>query len=103
MAVAGLLRARHVGIRELKDHLSELLEEGKPLVATDHGNPKYFLVPYEEMAELVEMMDELSDIRLVSQVKEAREEYRAGKWKPVSGLWKRLGVQTGGRAKSAGK
>jgi len=103
MAVAGLLRARHVGIRELKDHLSELMEAGKPLVATDHGNPKYFLVPYGEMAELIEMMDELSDAHVISQVKEAREEYRAGKWKPVSGLWKQLGKRTRGRAVRAGK
>jgi len=103
MAVAGLLKARHVGIRELKDHLSELLKEGKPLVATEHGTPKYFLVPYEEMTELVEMVEELSDAHLVAQVQEARVEYRTGKWKPVSGIWKRLEGKLGNKGKRAGR
>jgi prevent-host-death family protein len=90
MGVAELLRARHVGVRDLKNKLSEYLGSGKPIVATDRGNPKYFLVPYEEMVELVEMLEEANDPKLVAQVQESRAAYRRGEWIPVSRLWSRL-------------
>ena len=90
MNISGLLRAKHVGIRDLKNRLSEYLDKGAPLVATDRGIPKYFLVPYEEMAELAEMMEELSDRELVAQVQEGRREYREGGWIPADSMWKRL-------------
>ncbi len=99
MGVAGLLRAQHVGIRDLKNRLSEFLAGGKPLVATDRGRPKYFLIPYEEMAELAETLEELSDPRMVAQVQEARDAYRRGEGVPVSRLWKRLGLAGRGRGR----
>lgn len=83
MGLAALLKARHVGIRDLKDHLSEYLTDKKPLVATDHGQPSYYLIPYHEMVELAEILEELSDPDLVAKVRKGREEYRKGSWVPL--------------------
>lgn len=90
MTIAALLRAKHVGIKELKNRLSELLKTQQPLVATDRGQPAYFMIPYEEMIELVEMLEELSDPETLRQVAEGRKAYRKGGWVPVSNLWKKL-------------
>ena len=90
MGVAQLLRARHVGIRELKNGLSGYISRGEPIVATDRGEPRSILVPYEEMVELVEMIEEASDSGLVAQVREARAAYRRGEWIPASRLFNRL-------------
>jgi prevent-host-death family protein len=98
MGIAQLLRARHVGIRELKNGLSGFISRGEPIVATDRGEPKSFLVPYEEMVELAEMIEEASDSVLVAQVREARAAYRRGEGIPVSRLWKKLGLTRRGRA-----
>lgn len=91
MAVASLLKARHVGIKELKNRLSELLRTRQPLVATDRGEPTYFFVPYDEMVEVVEILEELSDPETVKRVQEGRTAYQKGGWIPVARLWKKLG------------
>jgi len=90
MSVAGLLKAKHVGVRELKEHLSGFLKGGQPLVATDHGTPTHFVVPYGEMIEIVEMLEELSDPELVRRVQEARADQQKGGWIPASRLFAKL-------------
>ena len=82
MGVTALLGARHVGIRELKDHLSEWLGKNAPLVATDRGQPTHFVVPYGDMLEIVEMLEELSDPDLVARIQAGRAGYRKGAWVP---------------------
>ena len=56
-----LLKAPHVGIRDLKEHLSEFLRKEKPVVVTDHGEPINVIVSYEEMIELLDIIDEMED------------------------------------------
>lgn len=85
MSVTALLRAKHVGIRDLKSRLSELIEEGRPLVATRHGAPRAFLVPYDDMTDLLDMVDELSDKGSLARVARARSAYAKGGWVPFSG------------------
>lgn len=84
MGVAALMGAKHVGIRELKDHLSAWLGKGAPLVATDRGQPTHFVVPYAEMIEIIEILEELSDGGLVERVLAARKGYRKGGWVPLA-------------------
>lgn len=92
MSVTALLKAKHVGIKDLKNHLSKLLKTHKPLVATDRGEPTYFFIPYHEMVEIVEMLEELSDPETLRRIQEGRKTYREGGWIPVSKLWKNLGI-----------
>lgn len=97
MAIAELMRAEHVGIRNLKNRLSAYLGTGKPLVATDRGTPKYYLIPYAELVELVEMLEEAGDPALVARVRDARQAYRRGGWIPASRLLDKLDAKRAGR------
>lgn len=90
MTVASLLKAKHIGIKELKDHLSELLRKHEPMVATDRGVPAYFLIPYDEMVEIVEIIEELSDPETVKNIHAGRKAYKKGGWIPLSHLWKKV-------------
>jgi hypothetical protein len=83
MNLASLLRAEHVGIRDLKIRLSAFLDKNKPLVVTARGKPRHFVVPYEEMLEIVDILEEASDPRLVAEVERARRAYKAGHGVPL--------------------
>ena len=73
-----LLRAPHIGVRDLKTHLSERLKSRKPLVVTDHGEPKQVLMPYDDIVELAEILEELNDPKLLKLVAEGRKAIREG-------------------------
>lgn len=85
-----LLRAEPIGIRELKTHLSAVLKRARPRVVTERNRPSHFLIPYDDMVEIVEALEELSNARLTSQVAEGRASYRAGKSVPLARLAKDL-------------
>ena len=67
-----LLKADHVGVRELKSDLSKRLNRRKMLVVTDHGAPAHVIVPYEDMLELIDLLDEATDSETVKTILEAR-------------------------------
>ena len=56
-----ILKAPHVGVRELKEKLSAFLKGDKPLVVTDHGAPTNVILPYDDVLELLDILDELND------------------------------------------
>jgi PHD/YefM family antitoxin component YafN of YafNO toxin-antitoxin module len=85
-----LLRAEPIGVRELKNHLSAVLKRHEPRVVTDHNQPRYILVPYDDMIELAEILDELSDPKLLKQVAEGREGYEERRSVPLESLAKSL-------------
>ena len=88
-----LLRAEPVGVKELKNNLSAILKKGKARIVTDRNKPQHVLVPYNDMVELVELLDELSDPRLLKQIAEGREGHRKGKSVPLERLAKDLGLK----------
>ncbi|MGZ8381937.1 MAG: hypothetical protein ACXW4C_09610 [Nitrospira sp.] len=57
-----------------------------------HGKPVSFLVPYEDMLDLVEALDELKDKKLLGEIKRARTEYAEGKAVPAERLFKKMGL-----------
>lgn len=85
-----LLKAQHVGIRHLKEHLTtKLLNE--PLVITDRGTPISVNLPYSDMIELIDLFDEITDIETVAAIQEARKSIKQGvKGIPVSKLFNRI-------------
>ena len=91
---AQLLRAEPIGVKELKNTLSAVLKRKKPRVVTDHNKPRHFLIPHEDMLEIVEVLEELSDPKLLRQVAEGRESYRKGHWTPFENLTKKLRLKT---------
>jgi len=92
MTFSQMLRAPHIGVKELKNNLSMLFKTHKPIIATDRGQPAYVLVPYADMVEMMELMEEAKDAGLVAEIKAARQAYAKGGWAPVADMWKKLGA-----------
>lgn len=85
-----LLKARHVGIRDIKEHLSRRLLKDM-LVITDRGVPVSVNLPYSDVLELADIMDELTDLETVATVQEGRRAIHEGaKGVPVGQLFKRM-------------
>jgi len=79
MTVAtALLNAKYIGVRELREHLSNRLKGNKVIVVTDHGTPTKVILSYQDVVELIEVMDELRDQVAVQSVQEGRKAIRAG-------------------------
>ncbi len=87
---ADLLKAHRIGVRDLKEHLStKFLND--ILVITDRGKPISVNLPYSDVLELVDMLDELADLETIATVNEGREAIKAGaKGIPVSNLFSRI-------------
>ena len=73
-----ILKAPHVGVRELKEKLSAFLKGDKPLVVTDHGAPTNVILPYDDVLELLDILDELNDSETRDIVREGRSAIRSG-------------------------
>jgi antitoxin (DNA-binding transcriptional repressor) of toxin-antitoxin stability system len=93
MSSANLLRkAKPVNVREAQAQLSKLIRSKFPSMVLSHGKPVSFLVPYEDMLDLVEALDELKDKKLLGEVAKARMEYAQGKAVPAERLFKKMGL-----------
>ena len=87
-----LRRAKPVNVREAQAKLSRLIRSKTPSLVLSHGKPVSFLVPYEEMLDLLEMLDELKDQRLLEEIAKARAEYAAGKAVSAERLFGKMGL-----------
>ncbi len=86
-----LLKAPHVGVRQFKSHLSRLLNQGNPLIITEHGVPVDVVIPYQEALEMVDLIDEATDLETLKAVQKGRLAVkRKVKGVPVLGLFERL-------------
>lgn len=75
---AGLLRAPHVGIRDLKENLSRLLKSGDPLVVTERGRPVDVILPYADMMNLIDIIDEMTDTETLATVMDGKKAIASG-------------------------
>lgn len=73
-----LLRAPHIGIRNLKNRLSWVLRHKSTFIVTDRGIPVEVLLPYSDMVEMIELIDEATDSEILRAVQEGREAVKAG-------------------------
>jgi len=93
MTIKSLLRqSKPVNVREAQARLSRLIRSKRPSLVLSHGKPVSFLVPYEEMLDLVEMLDELKDQKLLEEIALARSEYKEGKEVPAERLFRKMGL-----------
>ena len=93
MSASNLLRkAKPVNVREAQAQLSKLIRSKSPSIVLSHGKPVSFLVPYEDMLDLVDALDELKDKKLLGEVARARTEYVQGKAVPAERLFKKMGL-----------
>ncbi len=83
-----LLKAHHIGIRELKQQATTQFFK-TPLIITDRGVPISVNLPYSDVLELVDILDEISDKETVAAVLEGRKAIKAGaKGVPVQNLFR---------------
>ena len=93
MSVNNLLRkAKPVNVREAQAQLSKLIKSKSPSMVLSHGKPVSFLVPYEDMLDLVETLDELKDRKLLGKIELARKDYMQEKAVPAERLFRKMGV-----------
>ena len=94
-----LLKAPHIGVRNLRSQMSKSMKSGSPLVVTEHGQPSRVLVSYSDMIELADILDELRDTGMLRRVAAARTLIRKGSAGiPVSGLIRRIRLGSKRRA-----
>ena len=91
MSIAtNILKAPHVGIRDLKIHLSSLLKKGS-LIVTERGKPVNVILPYSDMIELLDMLDEITDPGTIKTIQEGRRSISRGvKGISASNVFKKL-------------
>jgi len=73
-----LLKAESVGVREFRDNASKIIKKHKPVVITAHGKKESVLVPFDDMLEIIEILDELQDERVIKLVSKARKSIADG-------------------------
>ena len=78
-----LLKAPHVGVRDLRTHLSQMLHSSKALIVTDRGQPKRVILPYSVVVGIAETLGEMNDKELAEDVKFSRMARSEGV-KPIS-------------------
>lgn len=89
--VQALLNAKHIGVRDLREHLSRRLKGKKAIVVTEHGTPTKVILSYEDVVELIEVLDELQDQAAIQAVQEGRKEIKVGaEGIPVSRLFDQI-------------
>ncbi len=92
MSATNLVRtAKPVKVRDAQAQLSKLIRSKSPTVVLSHGKPVSFLVPYEDMLNLVDTLNELKDKKLLAEIERARTEYARGKEVPPKRLFKKMG------------
>ncbi|MBI4001471.1 MAG: hypothetical protein HY348_06780 [Nitrospira defluvii] len=93
MNATNLLRkAKPVNVREAQAQLSKLIRSKFPSMVLSHGKPVSFLVPYEDMLNLVDTLDELKDKKLMGEIERGRTEYVQGKEVSAERLFKKMGL-----------
>ena len=85
-----LLKADRIGVRDFKEHLTTKLLNNLLLI-TDRGNPVSVNLPYQDVLELVDILDELTDIETLKTIAEGREAIKTGsEGIPVSNLFNNI-------------
>lgn len=97
---AELLKARHIGVKDFRAHLAAALKKEDVLIVTQHGQPSKVVIDYDDMLELVDVVDEIQDPSAVSAVMEGRKAVRAGALGiPVTKLFQRVRARMAKRKK----
>ena len=77
MKTSELLKVQSINTTTLRKDIFNIVRKGKPYVITN-GEEKMFLLPYEDVVELIEIMEESRDDVLRAQIERARNEYKQG-------------------------
>lgn len=73
-----LLRAKNVGVRNFRNSVSRFVRNHAFLVITEHGKPESVLMPYNDILEIVDVLEELEDTKTLKTIAEGRRAIRRG-------------------------
>ena len=85
-----LLKAEHVGVRNLRSHLSRSLKKAKPIVITDHGVARKVLIDYQDLLEISDILEEIQDAETMRLVQEGKKSMREGGGIPIADSFARI-------------
>ena len=89
-AIGVVKNGKHIGVRELRGNLSQVIKSKQAYFVTEHGKPVKAMIPYSALLELLELLEELKDKTLMQEIAQGRKEYQEGGWIPASRLKKQL-------------
>jgi len=93
MTATTLLRkAKPVNVRQAQAGLSRLIGTKLPSLVLSHGKPVSFLMPYEEMLDLLDTLEDLKNDKLLKEIAKGRAEYAQGKAVPAGRLLRKMGL-----------
>lgn len=78
MSPLDLLKAQHIGIRELRNNLSAVIGRKKVAVVTDRGRPTEVMLPYETMLSLLTLLGDLSNAEMSTVVRRGQKAIKSG-------------------------
>jgi len=85
-----LLRAKHIGVRELGRRTSAILKSSSVVVIEVKEHKNKVLLAQEDLVQLLELVEDLQDRELLELVKESRAASAAGlKEIPVQDVFKK--------------
>lgn len=73
-----LLRAKSIGVRNFRDSASRFIRKHEFLIITERGTPASVLLPYNDILEIVDILEELEDKKIVKTIAEGRRAIRKG-------------------------
>jgi prevent-host-death family protein len=89
-----------MGVKDLRVRLAETLRKDDPLIVTQHGHPSKVIISYEDMLEIVDILDEMQDSDTIKTILEGKQAVRQGaKGIAVSKLFKRMRARISKRKK----
>jgi len=73
-----LLKARTIGVRKFRDKVSKLIRSHEMFVVTEHGSPTSVFLPYDDILEIVDVLEELQDKETLKAVAKGRKSIKRG-------------------------
>lgn len=73
-----LLRAKSIGVRNFRDGISRFIKKHQLFIITEHGSPASVLLPYNDILELVDVLEELEDKETLKTIARGRKFIRKG-------------------------
>jgi len=85
-----IMKADHFGIKDLRSNASSKIFE-KIFVVTTKGKPISVNLPYSDILNLIDMIDEITDPETLKLVKEHRDAVKNGKkFIPAANLFEKI-------------
>ena len=67
-----ILRAKSIGVRRFRDKASRFIGKHEFLIITARGAPASVLLPYNDILEIADILEELEDKKIVKTIAQGR-------------------------------